>query len=366
MTGTRDVLQFLNNWIPEQIGMPGDRIGLQVGDPDQPVTGVLLCLDVTIPVLEEALRTRSNLIIAHHPFLFHPISRLNSTSPRATIIRHCLVHNLTIVAAHTNLDFIFGGVSTVLAERLGLTGIRLLDPGKGQRRKLEVYIPEEAVDRVQQALSEAGAGRIGHYSNCAFRSAGTGTFLGDEHSNPAIGTAGKPETVNEIRLEMVYPIWKEPAVIQALHQSHPYETPAFQIISTENESVDTGAGAIGTLPSPQSLAQVASRVKHTLGSEGLRFAGNQDQVIQTVAVCGGSGSDLIGKARQAGADCLVTADLKYHQYFESDDRFGLIDSGHYETESVVLEPLKSTLTGAFPGLQVQVTTINTNPVMTIK
>lgn len=358
MTGIRDVLKFLNDWIPEQIGMPGDRIGLQVGDPDQPVTGILLCLDVTAPVIEEAIRTRSNLIIAHHPFLFNPISRLNSTSPRATIIRNCLVHHLTIVAAHTNLDFIFGGVSTVLAGQLGLSGIRILDPGKGQTRKLEVYIPEGAVDQVQRALSEAGAGRIGHYTNCAFRSAGTGTFLGDEHSNPTIGTAGVPETVQEIRLEMVYPVWKESAVTEALRRSHPYETPAYQILATGNDSTDTGAGAIGTLPSPVTLADFARQIKDTLPSAGLRYAGNPDQKIQTVAVCGGAGSDLIGKARQAGADCLVTADLKYHQFFESDDRFGLIDAGHYETESVVLEPLKSTLTRAFPGLPVQVTTIN--------
>jgi len=362
MIKIRDVIKQLDRWIPAEAGWDKDNTGFQIGDTGQEIRKILICLDLTPKVLQEALVTHSNLIISHHPLLFHPITKISPDTPTGTLLYEAVRHNITVYSAHTNLDFIFGGVSTVLARKLGLAGISLLDPHKKTERKLEVYVPKENLDSVHEALSEAGAGMIGNYTHCSFSHGGTGTFRGNEFSSPVTGSRLTLEKTEEVKLEMIYPFWAENRVFSALRASHPYEEIAYQILQTENQSAGFGAGCIGTLPEPMRLEEWAEFTGRQLQAKGIRFSGNPDQTIRKAAVCGGAGSDLIGKARAAGADCLVTADIRYHQFFLADESFSILDAGHYETEVPALGAVRDYLQIHFPEIPADITEINTNPI----
>lgn len=352
----------MDRWIPADIGWDRDNTGFQLGDTGQEVRKILLCLDLTPKVLAEAITSGANLIISHHPLLFNPLKSINPSDPTGHLVFTAIQNNLTIYSAHTNLDFIFGGVSTVLAEKIGLTSISILDEQHGNTRKLEVFVPETSVDHVFRALSDAGAGEIGNYTHCSFRSSGQGSFLGNETSNPVLGKAGQLEKVEEIKLEMVFPKWKEKQVLSALRSSHPYEEIAFNLISLENSSGNYGAGAWGKLEKPLTLKEFIISLGQALGSQGIKYSGEPDQMISKVGVCGGAGSDLIAKAASFPLDCLVTADIRYHQFFYSTPTFSIIDAGHFETEVVVLDAVKTKLNREFPEIQVEKTTVITNPI----
>lgn len=362
MIKIRDVINFLDSWIPVEIGWDRDNTGFQLGDTGQEVRKILLCLDLTPEVLAEAKTTGANLIISHHPLLFNPLRSINPTDPIGHLVFTAIQNDITIYAAHTNLDFIFGGVSTVLAERIGLTSITLLDEQKGHFFKLEVFVPSDSVEKVFRALSEAGAGEIGNYTHCSFRSPGEGTFLGNEFSHPVTGAPGNLERNEEFKLELIFPEWKKKQVLTALRNSHPYEEIAYNLISLNNPSNLFGAGAWGVLKSPLRLKEFLSHVSYCLGAAGIRFSGNSEQMISKVAVCGGAGADLISKAVKLPADCLITADIRYHQFFNSTSTFSIIDAGHFETEVVVLDAVKKKLNHGFPGIRVEKTEIITNPI----
>lgn len=362
MTKIRDVIKTLDHWIPADIGWDRDNTGFQLGDTGQEVRKILLCLDLTPKVLAEAISLNANLIISHHPLLFNPLKSISPAEPTGQLVFTAIQNNITIYSAHTNLDFIFGGVSTVLAEKIGLTSISLLDQHQELSRKLEVFVPSESTEAVMHALSEAGAGEIGNYSHCSFTSTGEGTFLGNEQSNPVVGHAGKFEKVKETKLEMIFPKWKEKQILTALRASHPYEEIAYNLISLTNASDKFGAGAWGVLDKPVSLRDFVSSVSTLLQAKGIKYSGNPDQIISRVGVCGGAGSDLISKAASLQLDCLVTADIRYHQFFGATSTFSIIDAGHYETEVVVLDAVKNKIQLDFPELQVEKTTILTNPI----
>jgi len=362
MTKIRDVIKILDSWIPADIGWDRDNTGFQLGDTGQEVRKILLCLDLTPKVLAEAITSGANLIISHHPLLFNPLKSINPSDPTGHLVFTAIQNNITIYSAHTNLDFIFGGVSTVLAERIGLTSVSILDEQYGHTRKLEVFVPADSADVVFHALSDAGAGEIGNYTHCSFRSRGEGSFLGNESSHPVTGTAGQFEKVEEIKLEMVFPKWKEKQVLSALKKSHPYEEIAFNLITLANSSSQYGAGAWGTLESPIRLKDFITSISNLLGSQGIRYSGDPEQTVSKVAVCGGAGADLISKAAKFPVDCLVTADIRYHQFFYSTPNFSIVDAGHFETEVVVLDAVKAKINLEFPGIQVEKTKIITNPI----
>ncbi len=338
-----DILHIIEQRAPKELCWQGDNVGLQVGSPKQKVKKILVTLDVTEKVINEARKANANLIISHHPLIFTPLKSLTPEHRTSKLALMLVKADISLIAAHTNLDFTNNGVSIVLAERLGLQNIKVLAPQKEVLKKITVFVPVGHVDAVMQAMSNAGAGAIGNYDSCSFQLQGTGTFRGLGGSKPYIGSKGKTERVEEVRLEMIVYSWKLNSVIHAMKAAHPYEEIAYDVYSLENEVNQMGAGAIGEMKRPMKLEMFLKHVGKVLRVPALRFTGKKNSTIKRVAVCGGSGSQLISNAIAAGADAYITADVKYHTFQDAEEKIVLIDAGHYETESPVLQSLSAYL-----------------------
>ena len=331
-----DIRKIIESWAPPEIALERDSVGLQVGNPAASVRGILVALDPTEAVVAQARRKGANLIVTHHPLLFRPLRSVTPSSPEGRCLRSLVKHDIAMIAAHTNLDFTRGGTSFALADVLGLTNVAFLHQPYRITKKIVTFVPEADADRVADAMAEAGAGTIGNYEHCSFRIEGTGTFRGNALSSPRAGSRGVLERVREVRLEMVVPSWNVDAVVKALRASHPYEEVAYEVYPTENRSEDHGMGVIGELPRPVRLAVFLGRARRQLRAGGLRFAGDPRQVIRRVAVCGGSGAELIPEAERRGADVILTADVKYHAFHLATQRLAVVDAGHFETELPVV------------------------------
>ncbi len=344
----REFIKFIEDWAPPGVAWERDNVGLQVGNPSEKITNVLLTLDVTEKAVYKALETNCNLIFSHHPFLFFPLKTINTeTDLKSKIIKKLLENNISVYSAHTNLDFTKNGVSFQIAKKLGLKNIRFLHNAENNQYKLTVFVPEEAKEKVAEAIFSAGGGIIGEYEKCSFGTEGTGTFLGSENANPAIGEKGKLESVNEIRLEVLVDAWKLNKVVSALISAHPYEEPAYDIYVLKNKNVNYGEGAIGELekelPEKEFLNLVAQKLKIPV----LRYAKGKSRKIKKVAVCGGTCASLLGVAVASGADAFVTADVKYHEFQDGEGKILFVDAGHYETEVTVLDEVKKRLNALF-------------------
>jgi dinuclear metal center YbgI/SA1388 family protein len=365
----RDVIQALEQWAPSGSKLDFDRVGLQVGDARKPVDTVLVALDMTPGVMDEAESIGADLIITHHPLLFKPIDRLVPERYVSGLAYRLAASGIAYYASHTNLDMAPGGVSFALAEHLGIENLRFLDGHRKALVKLVTFVPLDHLEPVRIALAEAGAGRIGDYDACAFATPGTGFFRPGEAANPFIGERGSLESAEEVRLEAEVARWDLGRVLGALQEAHPYEEVAYDVIPLEQPHSRTGLGAIGDLPEPQPLAGFLPRISERLGVTALRFVGDAEAVIRRVAVCGGAGSPLIGVALRAGADAFITADITYHTFFEplradGTARMALIDPGHYESERITERLLVDRLQQAFPDLDVRRTAGITSPVRT--
>lgn len=362
----KEIVGFLNSWAPPGIAWERDNVGLQAGSLSSEVSGILLSLDCTLAVLQEAVKRKCNLVISHHPLLFNPVKKIDSDSDDTSkILTFSLKHDITLLAYHTNLDFTTGGVNHVLAARLGLQNLKFLQPSTAKQYKLVTFVPQENLSALQQALFNAGAGVIGDYSECSFTTEGTGTFFGSENTNPAAGKKGVRESVSEKRLEVLLNSSNLNRVTKALYTAHPYEEPAFDIYPLQNGPVDTGFGVIGSLPNPviedYFIEIVAEKINPFLS-----YTTGKNQPIKTVAVCGGSGSELLQSAIQQGADCFITADIRYHAYHDAAGKILLINAGHYETEAPILDEvqkrLQNFISQAAAHLPVMVCGVSTNPV----
>jgi dinuclear metal center YbgI/SA1388 family protein len=362
-----DVARILETWAPRSLAWERDNVGLQVGDPGTPVRRILVTLDVTEAVAAEAARHHVDLIVAHHPPLYHPLRSLDTSTPSGRVIAALIQHSCALYAAHTNLDAARGGTSHALAETLGLSGIRPLLQRRGAGRKIVTFVPEEAVNDVAAAMASAGGGIVGNYGHCSFRSRGTGTFKGNNLSSPAVGRKGILERVSEIRLEMPVDDDRLPAVLAALRGSHPYEEVAYDIYPLESSHSTTGMGAFGRLPRPMTATAFLRHIKKQLKAPGLRYAGPPRKRISSVAVCGGAGGDMLGQAIAAGADAFVTSDLNYHAFLDGAGPFLLVDAGHFETEYPVVGALerflRSSLGGDHPDVTVTASRIRTSPIV---
>ncbi len=340
----QDVQHILELWAPREIAWERDNVGLQVGNPQQLVNRILVALDATEDIVEEARRKKVELIITHHPLLFRP-SKSITPGDRVGAVTIGLIRNkISLYATHTNLDFAKEGVSHALAERLSLHEIRVLEGSRDFFSKITVFVPTEYVGQVTEAMAEAGAGEIGKYDRCSFTVEGTGAFRARDGAKPFVGSIGKVETVGESRVEMIVPRWKVSSTIRAMREAHPYEEIAFDIYPLENESTEYGAGALGKLKQQMTLQSLLKVVKKALKIPALKFTGELKRKIETVAVCGGSGSDYITAAIRKGADAFITADLKYHDFETARGRIALIDAGHFETERWSLERIIHYLT----------------------
>lgn len=363
-----DIEQIIEAWAPKWTAWERDNVGLQVGDRTRNVSRVLVALDVTEQIVKEARAKKVGLIVSHHPLLFRPPSSITATNDIGRLVLSLAESKIAVYSAHTNLDFTKQGVSFALAETLGLNKIKFLSPLKGMLAKIVVFVPADHVDRVAEAMSSAGAGVIGEYSSCSFRLSGTGTFRGSFRSHPVVGKAGRLETVEEVRLEMIAPRARVSAIVAEMKQVHPYEEVAYDIYPLDNESPSYGMGAIGELTTAQTLQTFLKHAKRALKAEALRFTGDLRKKIKRVAVCGGSGSDLLSTALSAKADVFVTADVRYHTFHAAGD-LALVDAGHWETEQVILEPLADRLRRAAKQMkqrfEVFVTQYSTNPTHSI-
>ncbi len=323
---------MIESWAPPGVVWEKDNVGLLVGSPDSKVRKILVSLDTTPDVVNEAIALGAGLIISHHPLIFTPLRHIDTSSRTGGMLESLLRHRIGLYAAHTNVDFTRGGVSDTLAERLGLRDIVPLAPLNGLRKKIVVFVPSSHSGGVMQAMAAAGAGVIGGYESCSFTTEGTGSFLPGPGSKPHIGVAGRLERVNEIRLEMECQGWKLPGVLRAMKSAHPYDEVAVDVYALENGSSEFGMGSIGGFSRPLPLKRFLRSVAVRLGARGLRYSGPAGRPIRTVAVCGGSGTDLLPDAIRAGADAYVTADVRYHSFQEFEREIVLVDAGHYETE----------------------------------
>jgi dinuclear metal center YbgI/SA1388 family protein len=361
-----DIHSFFELWAPRDIAWEKDNPGLQVGDAAADVRGILLALDATERVIAEAVRRRANLLVTHHPLLYRPLREVTERGAQGRIVRSLIRSGINLYSAHTNLDFTRGGTSEVLGSRLGLVDMEFLSLPYRPSVKVVTFSPSTAVEQLATAMAEAGAGRIGNYSSCSFRTPGTGTFLGNAVTRPAIGRRGRLEHVDEVRLEMVAPKRDLDRVLIALRGAHPYEEPAFDVIPLENTSTAYGMGIIGTLPRPVALRAFLPQLKKKLHCGALRWTGTPSATVRRVALCGGGGADLLDEAVRKKADVFVTADISYHRFHDAGGRIALVDAGHYETEFPVLDAvavrLRQFVRGARSGIPVAVARTSTNPV----
>lgn len=358
----QEVCNYMEAWAPLEWQESYDNAGLIIGDPHQLVKGILVSFDCTEEIVDEAIEKNCNLIIAHHPILFKSLKKINGKNYVEKTIIKALKHDIALYASHTNLDHAPKGVSYILAEKLKLNQIKVLDPFKESLKSLVFFVDENHEEQVSKALFKAGAGNIGNYTDCKFVGKGWGHFTPNDAANPTIGEKNIPEKVKEKRVELIFPKHLETSIIQALKVNHPYEEVAYYIQTLDNIWQDVGAGAIGELPKEMEPEEFFSYVKKTLGLKMIRLTKNKKEKIKKVAVCGGAGSFLIEKAKKAGADVFLTGDLKYHEFFDGENQLILGDIGHFESEIFIKDAIHLYLSKKFSNFAVLNSERNTNPV----
>ncbi|MFI5172743.1 MAG: Nif3-like dinuclear metal center hexameric protein [Chitinophagales bacterium] len=357
-----EVANYLEAIAPLSLQEHYDNAGLITGSHDQEVTGILVCLDSIEAVIDEAISLECNLIIAHHPIVFSGVKKITGANYVERTIIKAIRNNIAIYAIHTNLDNVFDGVNRTISEKLGLVDCRILSPKSGFLKKLVTFAPHGDAGDVRTSLFNAGAGSIGNYDHCSFNMEGTGTFRGNEASNPHTGTKGIEHLEPETRIEVIFPSNLERQVIDALIKAHPYEEVAYDIYSLDNKFLRAGAGMVGNLKAPVNPIEFLLFIKQAMNCQVIRHTALPDKKIKTVAVCGGSGSFLLNDAIRAGADIFITADFKYHQFFDADGKIIVADIGHYESEHHTIRLLSDLLMKKFPTFAVHFSKINTNPI----
>lgn len=358
----KEITSYLEQVAPLAFQESYDNCGLQVGDPQAEATAALLCIDVTEAILEEAETVGANLIISHHPLLFTGIKKITPATPAGRIVQRAIRNSINIYSIHTNIDSAPGGVSIRMAEKMGLANIKVLDPVKDKLVKLVVFVPINYADAVRNALFASGAGHIGNYDSCSFNLSGRGSFRGNDLSQPFSGTPGTIHFEEEVRIETILPEYLTQKVIHSMIDAHPYEEVAYDLYPLNNPWPVTGFGAIGELTTPVLPDVFLREIKEVFGSQCIRHTQLPGHKIKKIALCGGSGSALIGKAINSGAEMFVTADLKYHQFFDFAPQITLVDIGHYESEQFTKELIFDCLTKKFTTFAVHFSKTSTNPI----
>ena len=358
----RQITDHLESWAPPSYQESYDNSGLITGSPDWEATGVLITLDCTEPVVQEAITRGCNLIVAHHPIVFKGLKKITGrTYVERTVIK-AIENRIAIYAIHTNLDHVATGVNRKICEKLGLKNIRILAPKTDVLSKLVTFIPRENAETVMQALYQAGAGQIGNYQNCSFQTEGTGTFMPNAQATPYIGQTHQQESVHEVRGEVIFPQHLEQAVLKALRAAHPYEEVAYYLSSLRNEHQEVGAGMTGELETPLEPIEFLKRLKNNMALQTLRHTRLLQGSIQKVAVCGGSGSFLLPQAIRSKSDIFITADFKYHEFFDAEDKIVVADIGHYESEVFTKDLIHVELSKKFPTFAINFSETDTNPI----
>jgi dinuclear metal center YbgI/SA1388 family protein len=356
-----DIITHLESICPPALQESYDNAGLICGDARWEATSALITLDCTEPIVEEAIRRGCNLVISHHPILFHSLKRITGTDYVQRALIKAIKHDIAIYAAHTNLDNVLAGVNRRICDKLGLQKVRILSPKKGILRKLVTFVPLTHLDEVRAAVFAAGAGVVGNYDWCSFNVEGYGTFRGGEGTDPFVGKRGEFHKEKEARIEVILPSWLQDRVRAALLDAHPYDEVAYDIVPLENAHPQVGSGMIGELPEPLAVPEFLDHLKASMDLSLIRHT-SFPRAVSRVAVCGGAGSFLLHEAMAQGAEAFVSADFSYHQFFDADQKIMIADIGHYESERYTMELLRDLLLLKMPTFAALLTELNTNPV----
>ena len=358
----QQIIQILEEWAPLHYAEDFDNVGLLVGNPKDEVGGVLVTHDCLEEVVDEAIERNCNLIVCFHPILFKGLKRFTGNSHVVRAVRKAIKNDVVIYAIHTALDNQAYGVSFGLSQALGLTNTSVLLPKENTLKKLNYYVPKAQAEHVRNALFAAGAGKLGNYDECSFSSGGEGSFRPSQNSTPYVGKKGERHIEDELQIQMVFQKHLASQIIEALLSCHPYEEVAYEITSIENSNPNLGMGMIGDLPKSMKPSSFLDFVKKTLGTPTLRHSHLGANTIERVAVLGGSGSFAIQAAKSKKADAYITADLKYHDFYEGNQRFLLVDAGHYETEQHTKKLILNHLTEKLPNFAILLSEVDTNPI----
>ena len=356
------ICDFLETIAPLAYQEAYDNAGLIVGDPEKEISSALISLDCTEEVIDEAILNGFDLIISHHPIIFSGLKKLTGKTYIERVVMKAIKHNIALYAIHTNFDNVLVGVNSKICDKLGLKNCSILSPKANLLKKLVTFCPVAQADKVREALFKVGAGHIGKYAECSFNTQGTGTFKPDESTTPFVGKHNKQHHEVEVRIETIYPATIEHQLLQVLKDTHPYEEVAFDLHNMSNSWPEVGSGMIGSLDEFMDEQAFLRYVKNKFKAKVIRYTTLRNKMIKKVAVCGGAGAFLLPKAIQAGADIFITADYKYHEFFDAEKKIVIADIGHYESEQFTQELLKELITKKFPKFVTHLTVQNTNPI----
>lgn len=356
MTTVAELIDVLEDIAPPELADADDRIGLQVGDPSTEVRHLCVAVDVSVPVVDLAVERGADLVVAHHPLIYMPLTSIAEVDPVGKRLAKLVRAKAALYVMHTNYDTVPGGINDALASKLGVVGCEPLTTRKTDPLvKIVVFVPESAIEQVRDAMADAGAGMIGQYTHCSFRAKGIGSFVPLPAAQPYIGSAGKLEEVEEYRLEMACLGSRVNRVIAAMIEAHPYDEVAYDVYELANEPMRYGYGRVGTLDDTLSLAEFAERVKQSLGLDYAKVYGDLDKPIKRVAFCAGGASLHYREAAQAGADVYVTGDTKHQDMLDANALgLAMIDAGHFETEKPGMVALAERLKKTFAGSGIEI------------
>jgi len=357
-----EVIRSLEQLAPPFYQESYDNAGLLTGNASWDCTGIICTLDATETVVLEAKQRNCNLVIAHHPIIFGGLKKITGKTYVESTVIAAIKNDIAIYAIHTNLDNVIKGVSDRIADQLGLISRKILAPKQGHLMKLFTFAPLEHAEKVRSAIFNAGAGNIGNYSECSFTVEGTGTFKGGEGTNPFVGETSKRHEEKEIKMEFIFPAYLQKHIISSMIKAHPYEEVAYDIVPLANEYQEAGSGLIGELPIPVGEEQFLNQLKKSFNLSVIKHTKLLGKPVQKVALCGGAGSFLISKAIAGGADIYITGDVKYHEFFDANDKLIIADIGHWESEQFTVHLLFDILQLKFPTFAVLKSEIRTNPV----
>lgn len=361
MATVKDIIDLLEQVAPPALQESYDNAGIQVGEVSPAVTGVLLCLDVTEAIVDEAIALGANLIVSHHPLLFKGLKRITGNTYIERVVMKALRGGISIYAAHTNLDATL--VNRYWARMLGLVDVEILQPATSMLVKMVVYVPCTHTEQLRQLLCEAGAGSIGNYDCCSYVMRGEGAFRPGEEAHPYCGEAGVLHREPEDRVEVILPRYKLGRVLQTMLAAHPYEEPAYDIIPLDNEWHAAGSGVIGNLPQECDAMDFLLRVKQTMGCDSIRHTAQNHSKIKRVALCGGAGGFLADAACRGNAQLFITGEMGgYHHFHEYAGRLIVAEIGHYESEKHTKEIFYDVIRKKFSTFAIHLSKVETNPI----
>ncbi|MBL7739602.1 MAG: Nif3-like dinuclear metal center hexameric protein [Chitinophagaceae bacterium] len=358
-----EIISFLESWAHPSLQEHYDNAGLITGDAGWECKGIICSLDATEEVINEAIGKKCNLIVAHHPIIFGGLKKINGKNYVEKAVISAIKNDMAIYAIHTNLDNVINGVNGKMAAMLGLQNVSILSPKAQTLKKLFTFVPVDKAEQVRNAIFAAGGGHIGNYSECSFNAEGEGTFKAGEGADPYVGNIGKRHFEKELKVEVILPSYLEGKIAAAMKAAHPYEEVAYDVVELSTADSRIGSGLLGELPVSMDESAFLTRLKEIFGLKMIRHTRFSGRQVRKIALCGGAGSFLISKALASGADAFITADMKYHEFFDANDRMLVADIGHYESEQFTINLLHEVLERKFPTFAVLKTTMETNPVL---